>query len=71
MQPLNWKVTTWSLALFASVMFALCVVYGLVVPMRFHAPQILEAVLPGFRWLSPGASCWASWRCSCTVPSPA
>ena len=55
MQPLNWKVMTWSLGLFAAVMFALCVAYGLVAPARFHAPQVLEAVLPGFRWLSPGS----------------
>lgn len=55
MQPLNWKVMAWSLGLFAAVMFTLCIAYGLVVPVRFHAPQILEAVLPGFRWLTPAS----------------
>jgi hypothetical protein len=55
MQPLNWKVMTLSLGLFAAVMFTLCVVYGLVVPVRFHASQLLEAILPGFRWLTPGS----------------
>jgi hypothetical protein len=28
MSPLNWKVMTWSLALFAAVTFVVCVVYG-------------------------------------------
>jgi hypothetical protein len=35
-------------------MFAACVVYGLLFP-SFHASWLLEAVLPGFRWLSIGA----------------
>lgn len=54
MPRLNWKVMTLTLGIFAAVMFALCVAYGLVVPAKFHASQLLEAVLPGFRWLSPG-----------------
>jgi hypothetical protein len=28
-------------------------VYGLVVPRAFHASQLLEQILPGFRWLTP------------------
>ncbi len=52
---LNGKVVTWSLALFAAVTFVLCVLYGLVVPQTLHMAEWLEAVLPGFRWLSvPG-----------------
>lgn len=52
---LNGKVVTWSLALFAAVTFVLCVLYGLVVPQTLHMTEWLEAVLPGFRWLSiPG-----------------
>ncbi len=52
---LTWKVTTLTVGIFAAVMFALCVTYGLVVPARFHASQLLEAVLPRFQWLSPGS----------------
>jgi len=52
---LTWKVTTLTVGIFAAVMFALCVTYGLVVPARFQASQLLEAVLPGFQWLSPGS----------------
>lgn len=55
MQPLNLKVTTCSLALFGAVTFVLCVVYGLLVPSAFHAPQFLEMILPGFKWLSLGS----------------
>ena len=39
MTPLNWKVMTWSLGLFAAVSFV----------------QFLEITLPGFRWLSPAS----------------
>ena len=60
MKPLNWKVMTSSLGTFGAVMYVSCVVYGLLVPERFHAAQLLETVLPGFRWLieqakSPGS----------------
>ena len=55
MSPLNWKVVTWSLALFGAVSFVLCVIYGLIVPKALHSVQFLEMVLPGFHWLSPGA----------------
>lgn len=54
MQPLDWKVVTWSLATFGAISFTLCVLYGLVVPTAFHMVQFLEATLPGFRWLTPG-----------------
>ena len=52
MKPLNWKVMTSSVGTFGAVMYVSCVVYGLLVPEGFHAPQLLEAVLPGFRWLT-------------------
>jgi hypothetical protein len=55
MPPLNWKVMTWSLGLFAAVTFVLCVVYGLVMPRALHLTQLLEITLPGFRWLSVGS----------------
>jgi len=55
MQPLNWKVVTWSLGLFGAVTFLVCVVYGFLVPKAFHMVQLLELALPGFRWLSLGS----------------
>lgn len=50
MKGLNLLVVTWSLALFSSVSFILCVVYGLITPESLHMHQFLEMVLPGFRW---------------------
>lgn len=50
---LNLKVVTWSLALFGGVTFVVCVLYGLVVPESLHMASFLEAVLPGFEWLTP------------------
>jgi hypothetical protein len=55
MHPLSLKVMAWSWGLFGTVTFAACVVYGLVVPRAFHASQLLEQILPGFRWLTPGS----------------
>ena len=52
---LNWRVVTQSLSSFLAIMFALCVGYGLVVPARFHPSWLLEAILPGFTWLSVGS----------------
>ena len=51
---LNLKVVSCSLGIFASVGFALCVVYGLIAPSAFHSSQLLEAVLPAFKWLTLG-----------------
>ncbi len=50
---LSVKVVTWSLALFGAVTFLVCVLYGLVVPEGLHMTGFLEAVLPGFEWLTP------------------
>lgn len=50
---LNLKVVTWSLALFGAVTFIVCTLYGLVVPESLHMAAFLEAVLPGFKWLTP------------------
>lgn len=55
MSPLNWKVMTWSLALFAAVTVVVCVAYGLVMPKALHMTQFLEITLPGFQWLSVGS----------------
>ena len=50
---LNIKVVTWALGLFGAVTFVVCVLYGLVTPASLHMTPWLEAVLPGFRWLTP------------------
>ena len=52
---LNWKVVTQSLASFWAVSFVLCVGYGLLAPAAFHPSWLLEAILPGFKWLSVGS----------------
>lgn len=51
---LNVKSLTLSLALTAAITFVLCVLYGLIVPPEFHAGELLEKILPGFRWLTFG-----------------
>ena len=55
MYRLDWKVMGLTLGLFAAILFVSCVIYGLIVPAQFHAPGILERVLPGFHWLSVGS----------------
>ena len=55
MHPLSLRVMTWSWGLFGAGTFVACVVYGFVVPRAFHASQLLEQILPGFRWLTPGS----------------
>lgn len=49
----NLKVWTLSLGFSHAVVFTLCVLYGLVAPPELHAANVLEAILPGFRWISP------------------
>jgi hypothetical protein len=50
---LNWRLVTLSLGVFGSLMFLSCVVYGLAVPAVWHPAWALEAILPGFRWVTP------------------
>lgn len=52
---LNLKLVTWSLALFGAVSFVACTLYGLIVPETLHMTGFLEAVLPGFQWLTLGS----------------
>jgi uncharacterized protein DUF5676 len=52
---LNWKVVTQSLSSFLAITFALCVGYGLVAPAGLHPSWLLEATLPGFKWLTLGS----------------
>lgn len=54
MHPLSPEVMTWSWGLFGVALFVSCVVYGLIVPAAFHPSQLLERILPGFRWLTLG-----------------
>jgi hypothetical protein len=54
MHPLHLKVMTWSLALFGVVTYVVCVLYGLIAPKGLHTTQLLEWMLPGFKWLSLG-----------------
>jgi hypothetical protein len=49
---LNTKLVTWSLALFTTVSYVICVVFGLVTPESIHMHKFLETVLPAFEWLS-------------------
>jgi hypothetical protein len=51
---LNIRVVTWSMGLFTTVSFILCVIWGLVTPQSLHMHQFLEIVLPAFKWLSVG-----------------
>jgi hypothetical protein len=51
---LNLKVVTWSLGFFGAITFVFCVLYGLIVPPSLHMPQVLEAILPAFKWLTFG-----------------
>lgn len=50
---LNIRVVSWSLGIFTSFTYILCILYGLVVPQKFHGMSaFLEAMLPAFRWLT-------------------
>ena len=49
---LNIKVVTWSLAIWAALMFVSCVVYGLLTPSSMHMTAFLEQLLPGYKPLS-------------------
>lgn len=52
---LNMKVTTWSLMVFTTFSFIVCVIFGLIVPSELRMHQFLQNVLPGFKWLSIGS----------------
>ena len=51
---LSIKVVTWSMGLFTTISFVLCVIWGMVTPESLHMHQFLELVLPAFKWLSLG-----------------
>ena len=52
---LNWKIVAPTLATFTAITFVLCVGYGLIAPRAMHASWLLEALLPGFTWLTFGS----------------
>lgn len=52
---LNLKIWTWTLGTVGAVRFIRCVIYGLIVPERFHWAEGLEGILPGFHWLTIGS----------------
>lgn len=45
---LNIKVVTWSLAIWTTLTYLLCVVYGMVTPGSVNMVAFLQQVLPGF-----------------------
>ena len=47
------KIVTWALALSATLLYLLCVAYGLTNPASGHMREFLTIALPGFEWLTP------------------
>jgi hypothetical protein len=52
---LDWKVVANALASFTGISYVLCVAAGILIPTSLHASWLLEALLPGFKWLSLGS----------------
>lgn len=52
---LNFRLITTTTALFTTVSYVFCVAFGLVTPQSVHMHQLLETVLPAFKWISTGA----------------
>lgn len=50
MRPLNLLILTWALAIFSSVTYLICILYGLIAPESLHMHQFLEILLPGYKW---------------------
>jgi len=46
------KIVTWALALSATVLYLLCIAYGLANPAGGHMREFLTIALPGFEWLT-------------------
>ena len=49
---LNTKLVSWALGIWGAITFVVCVVYGLITPENLHARELLEQLLPGFKWLT-------------------
>ena len=54
---LNIKIVSLSLGIFTCIVFTVCVIYGLFVPVSAHRPELLEMALPGFKWLTFAGFC--------------
>lgn len=54
---LNIKVVSWSLGFFSAITFTVCVIHLLIVPQPVQVYQVLEQVLPGFKWLTLWGFC--------------
>lgn len=50
---LNLKIWTWTLALWGAITYAICVVWGLVLPSQLHS-DLMAVSLPGFGWTATG-----------------
>jgi hypothetical protein len=56
MKRLTVRGTGQALAILLDVTFVLCVVWGLLLPtLHARGVPVLEAILPGFTWLTPGS----------------
>lgn len=51
---LNVRLVSWALGIWSAVTFVVCVVYGLVTPESPHMHEILEQLLPAFKWFTWG-----------------
>ena len=49
---LNIKIVTWSLAIWTTFTFVLCVAFALLTPSTLYMHALLVQVLPGFKWFS-------------------
>jgi hypothetical protein len=47
------KTVTWALALSTTLLYLLCIAYGLANPAAGHMRDFLTITLPGFEWLTP------------------
>lgn len=53
---LNFRLVTTATASFTTLSYLLCVAVGLMTPRSpFHMGQMLEILLPAFKWISTGA----------------
>ena len=50
------KTVSVALGLTFAVSFAICVLWGLLMPEPLHMHKFLELVLPGFNWISFGSA---------------
>jgi hypothetical protein len=56
MKRLTIRGTGLTLGIFSDVTFVLCVLWGMLLPgLHARGVPILEGILPGFTWLTPGS----------------